>query len=188
MSNAAKNTVLVIVAILVGYFGIGSIVNTFWPKQPKVTTTIKYVPDTLTAKIMGLRVDSLNGIIVAKEVVVGVARKKAAEWRQRALRLDSVVASMQDTTSDSLHTLNAVLAQVVHTDPDSAGISYADTVHVEYDVGRDFWHDISLMLEARKVPYRKEIIETLVETPYIPLWILLPVGGLILLLTGAAIF
>lgn len=188
MTDKVKNAILIMLAVVVAYYVVATVISWLNPKKPIVTTTIKYVPDTLTAKIMGFKIDSLNGIIESKDIVIGAAKKLSSTWKKRAMRLDSVVASMRDTTTDSLHTLDATLNTIVQSDPDSAGTVYNDSLKVQYDIGFDVWHDIKLGLEKRKIPYFKEVIETITEVPYIPMWVVYPVAAIILILTGAVLF
>jgi len=188
----ATKILLIVVLLINAFFIIDLVTGWGWIpdifKKPTTVTTITYVPDTLTAQIMGFKVDSLKGIIVQKDVVIAKEQKVSKLWRKHVARLDSLVASMQDTLNDTIHTIDAVLSIRIPSEPDTLGNVYMDSLHVAYDIGLDAWHDIELHLEPRLIPYTNEVIETIKEVPYIPLWIALPVIIIIAVLVGAVAF
>lgn len=192
MDSALKVIVWIVAACVLVYFVLGWAIGWEWAirifKKPTTTTVISYVPDTLTAQIMGLKIDSLKGELQERSVLIAREQKEKKVWRDRVSRLEAMVISMRDSLSDTVHTYDAVLSGRFPSEPDSSGNVYMDSLHVEYNIALDIWHDILLGLQPRKVPYMKEVIETIREVPYIPLWIALPFSAIMLILIGAVVF
>jgi len=192
VNSNAPRIVFIVVLIMAALYLVDLFIGWDWIpdifKKPTTTTTTTYEPDTLTAQIMGFKVDSLMGVIKRKDVIIDTEKRISEMYKIHLKRLDSLVASMKDTTTDTVHTLDAILSTRIQSEPDTLGNVYMDSLHVEYDIGLNAWHDIELQLEPRLIPYTNTVIETIKEVPYIPLWIALPVIFIVALLLGAVIF
>jgi hypothetical protein len=192
MDSVLKIIVWAAVAFAVIYFVVSWTVGWNWFtdvfKKPTTTTIVSYVPDTLTAQIMGFKIDSLKGELNERAVIIDREQKEKKVWRDRVSRLEAMIISMRDSLTDTVHTYDAILSGRFPSEPDSSGEVYMDSLHVEYNIALDMWHDILLGLQPRKVPYLKTVIETIKEVPYIPLWVAIPFATVMLILIGAVAF